>query len=70
MVSAVLQREGAPDTIRLLHAQIVASGQAGAMRLMLRQATNDYPGYVVLDMIASPIVGKPAARSASADLRT
>ncbi|MDM0036843.1 hypothetical protein QTI33_32235 [Variovorax sp. J22P271] len=64
MVSVVLQREDSRATIKLVHAQVAAHEKKEAMSRTLRQVKAQYPGYAVLDVIATALQVRPEACAA------
>ena len=71
VVSAVLKRVGPGVIIKLVQSQVVARNADEALGLTLRSVKAEYPGYTVLDTLASEIAmqGTPCVNRARPDLR-
>lgn len=55
MVSGVLKKSGTTDTIKPIHAVIVADTDAAALQQFSKTAQHDYPGYSLIATLASPV---------------
>jgi hypothetical protein len=55
IVSGVLKKDGTTDTIRPIHAIVVAETGDTAVQQFSQTARRDYPGYSLIATLASPV---------------